>query len=268
MPISYQHGRTLSKQVLLEGVKTETSKMSISDFQQARTKAVPVIGSPSPNGIPTEARNLFRHLYVKCTSPHGKGTKDDWTMTGEPHSYWDRYTGAPMSNYPRFDLQETSYAIALFSRRTPAWKQPYIKMIDGLCERFTTFWAAVDFNTMFGDDPDNCNYPSPLAQLIPSGMMNKGYNIPGWIGNGIRQEHINTGQTIVEPDAISTKSMLFFKGWFSLAYGIKAQIAGIDKIDSSFEFANVGDRKTLWTHTQIVEVLRDQFLEHDGAGLN
>ena len=223
---------------------------------------------PEQHGIPTEARPLLKHLWHKCTFPTGKNTEDDWTMLGTPHEWWDKTSGAPMNSFPRFDLQETSYALALFSRRTPAWREIYVDMMDGVCERFATFWAAVDFNTQFGEDPDNRSYPSPLAKLVPNGLMNKGYNIPGWIGNGIRQEHVNTGECIVEPDAISTRSMLFFKGWFNLVLGIRAQIAGTDNLDTPFDFANVGDATTTWTHTAICETLRDQFLDHQGAGLN
>jgi len=269
LPPSYQHGRTLSKQVLIEGLKSANSKMAVADFKKKHaTTSVPPIPSPPAEGISAEARPIFKHLWKKTTGTHGPGTLDDWSMLGNPHPWWDRYTGAPMTNYPRFDLQETSYAVALFSRRTPAWKEIYVKMMDDLCERFSTFWGAVDFNTQFGDDPDNTQYPSPLSQLIPPGMMNQGYNIPGWTGNGMKLEHVNTGSTIVEPDAISTRSMLFFKGWFVLALGIRAQIAGTENIDTPFAFANVGDQQTTWTHMSAVETLRDQFLDNEGAGLN
>jgi hypothetical protein len=231
------------------------------------------VGSPEPFEISKEAQPLFRHLWNKCTAPMGKGTDDDWSMLGEPHEWWDRKTGAPMSNFPRFDLQETSYAIALFSMRTPAWTEIYVDMMNGICDRWTTFWASVDFNTQFGDDPNNRSYPSAFKQFLPPGKYNEGYNIPGWIGNGTRQEHHRTSSetinNVVEPDVIDTRSMLFFKGWFALSYGIRAQIQGkLSDINKEFPIANVGDKSTNWSHNLIINKLSDMYLDHDGSGLN
>ena len=62
--------------------------------------------------------------------------------------------------------------------------------------------------------------------------------------------------------------MLFFKGWFALSYGIRAQITGLDSIHDPLAIANVGDKKTTWTHHTIVETLSSMYLDHNGAGLN
>jgi hypothetical protein len=257
----------LVQQTIQEQLKTVNAKMQLKDL---RPQQAPIerLGSPDPFGIDPGARSLFKHLWRKCVTPTGPGTEDDWTMLGTPHEWWDKRTGAPMASFPRFDLQETSYAIALFSQRTPAWTDIYEQMLDGICTRWTTFWAANDFNTQFGDDPGNESYPSAMSMLLPSGRHNTGYNIPGWVGNGLRQEHINTGKIVVEPDVIATRSMLFFKGWFALSYGIRAQITGLDSIHDPLAIANVGDKKTTWTHHTIVETLSSMYLDHNGAGLN
>ena len=47
-----------------------------------------------------------------------------------------------MTNFPRFDLQESSYAMALMADRTPAWREVYAETLDGLVQRYTQFWAA------------------------------------------------------------------------------------------------------------------------------
>eukprot|EP01050_Picozoa_sp_SAG11_P010893 SAG11_NODE_1117_length_5798_cov_10.203194_4_plen_132_part_00 len=102
-----------------------------------------------------------------------------------------------MTNFPRFDLQEvkqrpwpslpflvlaphfphlkdsrclqSSYAMLLMADRTPAWREVYTEVLDGLTKRYTAFWAAVDWLTQFGDDPDRQAYPEVWkGMLIPA----------------------------------------------------------------------------------------------------
>jgi len=40
-----------------------------------------------------------------------------------------------MTNFPRFDLQESAYAMALMADRTPAWREVYAEVLDGLLDR-------------------------------------------------------------------------------------------------------------------------------------
>ena len=44
-------------------------------------------------------------LYQKAT------TSDDWSEDGDPHEWWDRSSTPPMCSFPRFDLQESTYAL-------------------------------------------------------------------------------------------------------------------------------------------------------------
>ena len=47
-------------------------------------------------------------LYQKATTP------DNWTEDGDPHEWWDRSSTPPMCSFPRFDLQESTYALGLW----------------------------------------------------------------------------------------------------------------------------------------------------------
>jgi hypothetical protein len=68
----------------------------------------------------------LRYLYRKATTP------DDWDRDGHPHAHWDETTGEPMTSWHRFDLIDSSYAIALMSDRTPAWREVYSSILgDG-----------------------------------------------------------------------------------------------------------------------------------------
>lgn len=63
------------------------------------------------------ALGWLKFMWRKSTTP------DDWSGSGEPHEWWDRYTGGPMTNFPRFDLVESAYALVLMADKTPAWRE-------------------------------------------------------------------------------------------------------------------------------------------------
>ena len=44
----------------------------------------------------------------------------------------DDITGEPMTSWHRFDLIDSSYAMALMSDRTPAWRAVYAEILDEL----------------------------------------------------------------------------------------------------------------------------------------
>ena len=84
------------------------------------------------------AQGWLNFLYQKATTP------DDWSENGTPHEWWDKTSTAPMCSFPRFDLQESTYAIGLMADRTPAWREVYSEILDEIAERSITYWAAVD----------------------------------------------------------------------------------------------------------------------------
>jgi hypothetical protein len=56
----------------------------------------------------------LRYLHRKVTTP------DNWDRDGHPHAHWNETTGEPMTSWHRFDLVDSSYAMALMSDKTPA----------------------------------------------------------------------------------------------------------------------------------------------------
>ena len=86
----------------------------------------------------------LRYLYRKARTP------DDWSREGHPHPHWDDRTQEPMRSWHRFDLVESSYALGLMARTTPAWREVYVDILDELIERHTCWWSAADWLTQFG----------------------------------------------------------------------------------------------------------------------
>ncbi len=192
-------------------------------------------------------RGWLRHLWRKSSNQEA----DDWTRGGEPHPWWDRYSVEPMLSFPRFDLSESSYALLLMGRRTPAWREVYTQILDALIRRHTTFWAAVDWLTQFGPDPDRASYPDRYKRLIPPDLWGE-YDVPGWTANGIEPWGL-------QPDPIGSDGNLFFRGFFTLMLGIHRAVSGQDSWEKPFEVVGLEDRTFPWTHAGIAKFLNEQW---------
>lgn len=170
-----------------------------------------------------------------------------------------------MSNFPRFDLHESSYAVALMSDRTPAWREVYVSIMDGLAARYITHWAAVDFLNQFGPDPSRGKYPSFWrGQFIFEELWGE-YDTPGWTANGCRKDLVT-----IEADPIKARAMLFFKGWLTLVMSLRGLIAGGRNVWDSrpWPMANVGGKCSRWTLSGLAKTLAARFNDNDGSGLH
>jgi hypothetical protein len=192
-----------------------------------------------------ELRGWIRHLWRKAMTP------DDWSRNGKPHPWWDDKSLAPMLSFPRFDLSESSYGLLLLARKTPAWREVYTKILDELIRRHTTYWAAVDWLTKLGPDPDRARYPESYRPLIPKDLWGK-YDVPGWTANGIEPWGL-------QPDPIGSTGNLFFRGFFTLMLAIHRAVSGESTWDKPFEVTGLDDRTFAWTHRGIAEYLGSQW---------
>ena len=102
----------------------------------------------------------LRYLHRKATTP------DDWNKEGRPHPHWDAESGRPMLSWHRFDLIDSSYAIALMADRTPAWREVYAEILDQLLQRYAGYWASKDWLEQIGPDPDRESYPEIWYQTL------------------------------------------------------------------------------------------------------
>jgi hypothetical protein len=82
----------------------------------------------------------------------------------------------------------------------------YTQILDELIARHTTFWAAVDWLTQFGNDPKRGDYPPEWKGfLIPDHLWGE-YDAPGWTANGIDPWGL-------QADPIGSDGNLFFRGF-------------------------------------------------------
>jgi hypothetical protein len=187
----------------------------------------------------------LRYLFRKAT------TADDWDRDGRPHPHWDDKSEAPMLSWHRFDLIDSSYAIALMADRTPAWREVYGRILSELVTRHTGWWSAADWLTQFGHDPDRGRYPDAYRLLIPANLWGE-YDVPGWTANGIEP----WGRQM---DPIGADGNLFYKGWFLVMLGLYRRTTGDTRWDEPFEMVRDGDTAFTWSHGDIAAHLATQW---------
>lgn len=158
-----------------------------------------------------------------------------------------------MLSWHRFDLIDSSYAVALMSDRTPAWREVYSEILNELVARHTSWWAAEDWMTQFGPDPDRAYYPDKWRALVPPDAWGN-YDVPGWTANGIEPYG-------VQMDPVAADGMLFFKGFFALLLGLHRYVSGDDRWNEPFEMVRDGEHTFTWTHSGVVAHLADQWQE-------
>ena len=199
------------------------------------------------NELNQRARGWLRFMWDKAT------TEDDWSSEGDPHPWWDKTSTAPMCAFPRFDLSETSYALPLLVDQTPAWREVYTRIADELVGRYTTFWAAIDWLTLIGPDPNQGNYPPEWQVWMPEHLRGH-YDPPGWTGNGVEPWGL-------QPDPIAADGNLFFRGFFNLLLSTYSYVSGDDKWERPFQMTGYQNRLFDWTQHSITKFIEDQWSE-------
>ncbi len=187
----------------------------------------------------------LRYLHRKATTP------DSWDRDGHPHEHWDNTSDPPMLCWHRFDLIDSSYAVAMMADVTPAWREVYGRILHELVFRHTGWWAAEDWLTQIGHDPKRANYPDQYRPLIPAHLWGD-YDVPGWTANGVEPWGL-------QMDPIGADGNLFFKGFFLVMLGLHLRTTGDPHFDEPFDIVRDGDNTFSWFHTAIAEHLHAQW---------
>ena len=238
--------------------------------------------SNSQSFIQSHARNSFpkhnertkgwmRFMWQKATTPDDWGYSADierpwginpvasrgpidFTVDGRgPHPWWDQYSAPPYLSYPRFDLADSSYPIMLMADQTPAWREVYTRIMDELATRHTAYWAAIDWNTFIGANPERQNYgPGDAMYAFWPERLRGNYDAAGWTANGVEPWGL-------QPDPIGADGNLFFRGWLNLVLSIYKYVSGDDKWEKPWQIAGYENQKFEWTQPKIVEHLHRQY---------
>ena len=199
-------------------------------------------------GLTPRGAGWLRFLWEKAT------TRDDWSSTGIPHPWWDRYSTPVVLSYGRFDLSFSAYGLLLMADQTPAWREVYTRIADELTARYPTYWGAIDWLTQIGDDPKRANYPPPIMAGFPESLRGR-YNRFGWTANGVEPWGL-------QPDPVGADGYLFFRAWFLLLLATYKYISGDDKWAEPFDVTGYGDETFEWDTHRIAERLERQYRDH------
>lgn len=201
--------------------------------------------SALPDALSERDIGWLRYLHRKATTP------DSWDRESRPHEHWDDISTPPMLCFHRFDLIDSTYAVAMMADITPAWREVYGTILDELIFRHTGWWAASDWLTQIGHDPDRANYPDLYRFLIPEKLWGN-YDAPGWTANGVEPWGL-------QMDPIGADGNLFFKGFFLLMLGLHLRTTGDDRWNQPFDIVRDGDNTFTWFHSAIAEHLHGQW---------
>lgn len=191
------------------------------------------------------ALGWLRFLWDKTTTP------DDWSDQGEPHPWWDRNGSPPMCAFPRWDLAEMAYALPIMMESTPAWREPYVRIADGLLWRYVAFWGSVDWLTLIGPDPNTDRYPPEWMCCVPESLRGTSYPMVAWTGNGIEPWGL-------QPDPVGADGNLFYKVWLNLTLDIRRYVSGEATEHDSFDVSGYLNRPFPWTHSRVAHLLSHQ----------
>lgn len=191
-----------------------------------QVESVPKSTTPAPfPHLNDRAKGWLRFVWDKAT------TKDDWSSKGRPHEWWDHYTAPGVLSYPRFHLNESTYAVLMMADQTPAWREVYTRIMDELASRYPTYWGAVDWLTQIGDDPRRATYPPAIMSRLPEQLPGR-YNRIGWVANGVAPYGL-------QPDPLGADGNLFFRGWFNLVLSAYRYVSGDDKWEKPFKVTGI-----------------------------
>jgi len=195
-----------------------------------------------------KARGWLRYMYRKAL------LNDDWSKGGQPSEMWDAKTLPPISNWHRFDAVYSSYAIALMSDVTPAWREVYSAILDRLVERITSYWGAIDWTEQIGPDPRRAAYPDAYFPALIPATLRGNYDSPGWAANGVEPWGY-------EPDPVKAAGAIYYKGFLSLTMGLHLYASGDKKYDHGFTIVNHGKHTFQYTHTRLNEWISQQWCQ-------
>ena len=199
----------------------------------------------APTRLSDRDLGWLRYLHRKATTP------DSWDRDGRPHDHWDNRSDPPVTCWHRFDLIDSTYAVAMMADITPAWREVYARILDELIFRHTGWWAAEDWLTQIGHDPERANYPDLYRFLIPAHLWGD-YDVPGWTANGIEPWGL-------QMDPIGADGNLFFKGFFLVMLGLHLRTTGDDRWNQPFDIVRDGENTFTWFHSAIAEHLYNQW---------
>lgn len=178
--------------------------------------------------------------------------EDDWSRSGTPSSAWDNMSGAPTTNWYRFDAVGVATTLALGSRVGRLECEVTGSMLDGIVDRLRKYHGFNEWVEQQGPDPQRSQYP-PVWQgtLIPESLWGS-YDSPGWASNGAQANGF-------EPNPIEAQGAIYYKGFFNYVLGLRTlvdpSLNGNEQIDIVYD----DNWRFRYSHSEINSILTREF---------
>lgn len=203
----------------------------------------------SPQGFDDRGAGWLRYLERKLAA-YG----DDWSRAGRPAAAWDNVTGAPTTNWYRFDAIGVATTVALAVRGGMVDHEWALAALDGLAARLCGYHGFNEWVEQRGPDPRRDHYPDAWnGTLVPASEWGD-YDSPGWANNGAQAKGF-------EPNPVEAQGAIYYKGFLNFVLGLRGLLD--PKQDPGRPLAIVYDDELhfQYTHSEINSILTGDFAD-------
>lgn len=178
---------------------------------------------------------------------------DDWSRRGSPSSAWDNRSGAPTTNWYRFDAIGAATTLVLAARSGALESESVLTALDEIVGRLCQYHGFNEWVEQQGPDPSRGEYPTAWnGVLIPTTEWGV-YDSPGWAANGKQHNGF-------EANPIEAQGAIYYKGFLNYVLGLRSLVGDVDPstpLDIVYD-EHVNFR---YSHSEINEILTSDFTE-------
>ena len=208
--------------------------------------------------LDARGRGWLRYLEQKLALPD-----DDWSRSGTPSAAWDNASGAPTTNWYRFDAIGMAITLAMAAKSGTLDSDRAVMLLNGICDRLRQYHGFNEWVEQKGPDPRRADYPQGWRGLLIPLEVWGSYDCPGWAANG-RQE------VGFEPNPIEAQGAIYYKGFFNLVLGLQALLAPARSPTQPIDIVYDDEWRFRYSHGEINTILTQEFataLEGQSQGL-
>lgn len=192
-------------------------------------------------------RGWIRYLERKLALPD-----DDWSRSGTPSAAWDNVSGAPTTNWYRFDAIGMAITLLLAAKGGTLERERARSALDGICDRLRQYHGFNEWVEQRGPDPRRSDYPEGWRGLLIPADLWGSYDCPGWAANG--QQEVG-----FEPNPIEAHGAIYYKGFLNFVLGLRALLAPELSPTQPIDIVYDDEWRFRYSHSEINAILAGEF---------
>ena len=178
---------------------------------------------------------------------------DDWSRGGSPAAAWDNRSGAPTTNWYRFDAIGVATTIVLAARSGSIDAESALSAMDGIVDRLCGYHGFNEWVVQRGPDPARGEYPQGWnGVLIPATQWGT-YDSPGWAANGAQAMGF-------EANPIEAQGAIYYKGFLNYVLGLRSLVGQRDPA-APLDITYDDELSFRYSHSEINSILTADFAD-------